>query len=236
MTEHELQFLLRELTTPQDYDGQIVGRLEFEEHEALFVPLPPAVETDLVEDLSDKGIRELYAFQRACYDGASDGYNVTVVSPTASGKSLAFQLPVLNHLLQHPGATALFLYPTKALIENQLAKLKDMERCMRRIKTAVYDGDTDPDARRQLRKYGRLLLSNPDSLHYSILPYHESWSRFLRGLAFVVVDEGHYYHGVLGSHMALVLRRLRRLANFYGAHPVFIVASATTNRAHFPPS
>jgi DEAD/DEAH box helicase domain-containing protein len=227
MTEHELQFLLRELTTSQDYDGQIVGRLEFEEHEALFVPLPPAVETDLVEDLSDKGIRELYAFQRACYDGASDGYNVTVVSPTASGKSLAFQLPVLNHLLQHPGATALFLYPTKALIENQLAKLKDMERCMRRIKTAVYDGDTDPDARRQLRKYGRLLLSNPDSLHYSILPYHESWSRFLRGLAFVVVDEGHYYHGVLGSHMALVLRRLRRLANFYGAHPVFIVASAT---------
>ena len=227
MTEHELQFLLRELTTSQDYDGQIIGRLDFDEHDAVFAPLPADVDTDVVQDLSDKGIRELYEFQRACYDGASDGYNVTVVSPTASGKSLAFQLPVLNHLLQHPGATALLLYPTKALIEDQLSKLKGMERCMTRINTAVYDGDTDPDARRQLRKYGRLLLSNPDSLHYSILPYHESWSRFLRGLAFVVVDEGHYYHGVLGSHMALVLRRLRRLANFYGAHPVFIVASAT---------
>ncbi len=227
MTEHELQFLLRELTASQDYDGQIIGRLDFQAHEAQYVPLPPALDTDLVEDLSDNGIRELYAFQRTCYDGASDGYNVTVVSPTASGKSLAFQLPVLNHLLQHPGATALFLYPTKALIEDQLTKLKEMERCMRRINTAIYDGDTDPDTRRQLRKHARLLLSNPDSLHYSILPYHESWSRFLRGLAFVVVDEGHYYHGVLGSHMALVLRRLRRLANFYGAHPVFIIASAT---------
>jgi len=227
MTEHELQFLLRELTTSQDYDGQIVGRLDFDQHDAVVAPLPAEIDTDIVHDLSDKGIGELYEFQRACYDGASDGYNVTVVSPTASGKSLAFQLPVLNHLLQHPSATALLLYPTKALIEDQLSKLKGMERCMTRIKTAVYDGDTDPDARRQLRKYGRLLLSNPDSLHYSILPYHESWSRFLRGLAFVVVDEGHYYHGVLGSHMALVLRRLRRLANFYGAHPVFIVASAT---------
>lgn len=227
MTEHELQFLLRELTTSQDYDGQIIGRLDFEQHDAVFAQIPPEIDPDIVQDLADKGIRELYEFQRACYDGASDGYNVTVVSPTASGKSLAFQLPVLNHLLQHPGATALLLYPTKALIEDQLSKLKSMERCLPRIKTAVYDGDTDTDARRQLRKYGRLLLSNPDSLHYSILPYHESWSRFLRGLAFVVVDEGHYYHGVLGSHMALVLRRLRRLANFYGAHPVFIVASAT---------
>ncbi len=227
MTEHELQFLLHELTASQDYDGQIVGRIDFREHEARFTQLPSAIEPDLAEDLSDKGIHELYAFQSECYDAASDGYNVTVVSPTASGKSLAFQLPVLDHLLQHPGATALFLYPTKALIENQLAKLKEMGRCMRRINTAVYDGDTDPDTRRQLRKYARLLLSNPDSLHYSILPYHESWSRFLRELAFVVIDEGHYYHGVLGSHMALVLRRLRRLANFYGAHPVFIVASAT---------
>jgi DEAD/DEAH box helicase domain-containing protein len=227
MTEHELQFLLRELTTSQDYDGQIVSRLDFEAREASFAPLPPAVDPDLSADLADKGIRELYAFQRVCFDRACDGYNVTVVSPTASGKSLAFQLPVLDHLLKHPGATALFLYPTKALIEDQLAKLREMERCMARINTAVYDGDTDPDARRQLRKFGRLILSNPDSLHYSILPHHESWSRFMRGLAFIVVDEGHYYHGVLGSHMALLLRRLRRLANFYGAHPVFFVTSAT---------
>ena len=227
MTEHELQFLLRELTTSQDYDGQIVGRLNFDALEATLAPLPPTVDPDLAADLADKGIRELYTFQRACFDRAEGGYNVTVVSPTASGKSLAFQLPVLDHLLKHPGATAMFLYPTKALIEDQLAKLKEMERCMGRINTAVYDGDTDPDSRRQLRKFGRLILSNHDSLHYSILPYHESWSRLMRGLAFVVVDEGHYYHGVLGSHMALLLRRLRRLANFYGAHPVFFVMSAT---------
>ncbi|HEY5000568.1 MAG TPA: DEAD/DEAH box helicase, partial [Candidatus Cryosericum sp.] len=148
MTEHELQFLLRELTTSQDYDGQIVGRLDFEAREATLAPLPPAVDPDLSADLADKGIQELYAFQRACFDSAEGGYNVTVVSPTASGKSLAFQLPVLDHLLKHPGATALFLYPTKALIEDQLAKLRDMQRCMDRINTAVYDGDTDPDARR----------------------------------------------------------------------------------------
>ncbi len=226
MTEHELQFLLRELTTAQDYDGQIVSRLDFEAREATLAPLP-AIDADLQADLAEKGIDELYAFQRACFDSAQDGYNVTVVSPTASGKSLAFQLPVLDHLLRHPGATALFLYPTKALIEDQLAKLREMERCMGRINTAVYDGDTDVGARHQLRKYGRLILSNPDSLHFSILPYHESWSRFMRELAFIVIDEGHYYHGVLGSHMALLLRRLRRLANFYGAHPVFIVTSAT---------
>jgi len=226
MTEHELQFLLRELTTAQDYDGQIVSRLDFEAREATLAPLP-AIDADLKADLAEKGIDELYAFQRACFDSAQDGYNVTVVSPTASGKSLAFQLPVLDHLLRHPGATALFLYPTKALIEDQLTKLREMERCMGRINTAVYDGDTDVGARHQLRKYGRLILSNPDSLHFSILPYHESWSRFMRELAFIVIDEGHYYHGVLGSHMALLLRRLRRLANFYGAHPVFIVTSAT---------
>ena len=230
MTEHELQFLLRELTTSQDYDEQIVGQLDFAAREAELVPLPDALDADLLSDLTDIGIESLYAFQRACFDGAHDGYNVTVVSPTASGKSLAFQLPVLNHLLEHPGSTALFLYPTKALIEDQLAKLKEMEHCMSRINTAVYDGDTDLGARRQLRKYGRLILSNPDSLHFSILPYHESWSRFMRGLAFVVVDEGHYYHGVLGSHMALLLRRLRRIANFYGAHPVFIVTSATIDQ------
>ncbi len=227
MTEHELQFLLGQLTASREYDHQIAGRIEFREHEASLTPFPSDLDPDLVLDLSDKGITQLYAFQRACYDVACDGRNVTVVSPTASGKSLAFQLPLLNHLLKHASATALLLYPTKALIEDQRMKLKQMERCVKRVNTAVYDGDTDPDTRRQLRKYGRLLLSNPDTLHFSMLPHHQDWSRFLRGLAYVVVDEGHYYHGVLGSHMALLLRRLRRLANFYGAYPVFIVASAT---------
>lgn len=227
MTEHELRFLLGQLTASREYDHQIAGRIEFREHEASLTQLPPDLDPDLVLDLSDKEITQLYAFQRACYDVACDGRNVTVVSPTASGKSLAFQLPLLNHLLKHASATALLLYPTKALIEDQHTKLKQMERCLKRVNTAVYDGDTDPDTRRQLRKYGRLLLSNPDTLHFSMLPHHQDWSRFLRGLAYVVVDEGHYYHGVLGSHMALLLRRLRRLANFYGAYPVFIVASAT---------
>ncbi len=227
MTEHELQFLLHELTASPEYDGQIVGRIDFDAHNAQYAPLPDNIDPDLAADLADHGVTDLYTFQRTCYDTVAEGYNATVVSPTASGKSLAFQLPVLNHLLIHRGATALFLYPTKALIEDQLGKLQEMERCMKRVNTAVYDGDTDQDGRRQLRKFGRLLLSNPDSLHYSMLPYHENWSRFLRGLAFVVIDEGHYYHGVLGSHMALVIRRLRRLANFYGAHPTFIITSAT---------
>ena len=227
MTRHELQFLLQELKASPDYDGQIVGQLDFEPKEAQFAPVPEGIADDLALDLKDVGIHDLYAFQRACYEVASDGYNVTIVSPTASGKSLAFQLPVLDHLLKHPSATALFLYPTKALIEDQSLKLSEFERCMQRIRTAVYDGDTELDARSQLRRHGRLLLSNPDTLHYSMLPHHENWSRFMRGLAFVVIDEGHYYHGVLGSHVALVLRRLRRVANLYGVHPVFIVASAT---------
>lgn len=227
MTEHELQFILHAWGSAADYDGQIIGKLEFDAHEAQYAPLPEDLDAALVQDLAEHGISQLYTFQRSCYDTVNDGYNATVVSPTASGKSLSFQLPVLNKLLAHPGATALFLYPTKALIEDQLTKLQSLKRCMERINTAVYDGDTDQDARRRLRRFGRLLLSNPDTLHYSMLPYHESWSRFFRGLAFVVIDEGHYYHGVLGSHMALVIRRLRRLANFYGAHPVFIMTSAT---------
>ncbi len=172
------------------------------------------------------GIR-LYTHQCATIEHLRAGENVIVTTPTASGKTLAFLLPVFERLAGDPGATALFLYPTKALANDQVKVVRELERVSGiRVDAAIYDGDTPGGKRPAIREHSRVILSNPHELH-QVLPWHVKWSRIFRNLRFVVVDEAHRYRGVAGSHMAMLLRRLARIAGHYGARPQFVLSSAT---------
>ncbi len=177
----------------------------------LGAPLPPP----LISALQGLEICDLYSHQVRCIEEARAGNHVAVVTSTASGKTLAYTLPVLEALLEDPKATALFLFPTKALAQDQLRGLLRLGELApsigARLRTGVYDGDTPQHTRRKLRDEGNAILSNPDMLHAGILPYHPKWSRILAHLKFVVVDEVHAYRGIFGSHVANVLRRLRRV-------------------------
>jgi len=191
-------------------------------------PLPSDLAPGLLAALHARGIDALYSHQRLAVDAARRGDHVVVSTPTASGKSLCFHLPVLDALAADPGATALYLYPTKALSRDQeFGLLEMMKDAGLALPASVFDGDTPGDARRAARERSRIVLTNPDMLHAGILPSHARWSAFFRGLRFVVLDELHTYRGVFGSHMAHVIARLRRIARFHGSNPVFVAATAT---------
>jgi DEAD/DEAH box helicase domain-containing protein len=189
------------------------------------VDWPGWVPSDLTAALDSKGIDRPWEHQARAADIAHGGGNVVIATGTASGKSLAYQLPVLTALATDPHACALYLSPTKALAADQLQSLISLR--LPGCRAVCYDGDTSLDARSWAQAQGRLLLTNPDMLHLGILPHHARWARVLRNLRYVVVDECHSYRGVFGSHVALVLRRLTRLAERYGSRPVFVLASAT---------
>src|SRR4051812_13795637 len=193
--------------------------------EARTAPFPEALHPKVRAALEVQGVHELYAHQRAAWDAAARGEHVAVITGTASGKSLAFNLPVLDALAAEPKKRALYLYPTKALAQDQLRSLTDLH--VPKVRAAIYDGDTEAERRWQIRKWSNLVLSNPDMLHVGVLPHHDRWGDVLSNLAYVVVDEAHVYRGVFGSHVGNVLRRLRRLARVYGADPQFLFASAT---------
>ena len=188
------------------------------------VPLPPLPDL-LPAALTRRGIHALYSHQSAAFEAARRGGNVVLATGTASGKTLAYNLPVIAALLENPQARALYLFPTKALTQDQLSNLQTFQPA--NIQAAIYDGDTPQSRRAQIRKTANILLTNPDMLHTGILPHHANWEEFFRNLKFVVVDELHTYRGVFGSHVANVIRRLKRVAAFHGAHPQFILASAT---------
>ena len=171
------------------------------------------------------GVPALYAHQRAAWDAAARGEHLVVTTGTASGKTLAFNLPVLDALAREPKNRALYLYPTKALAQDQFRTLAGYG--IPRLRPAIYDGDTPAEQRWQIRRFANVILSNPDMLHVGVLPHHDRWGDVLANLRFVVVDEAHVYRGVFGSHVGNVLRRLRRLARIYGADPLFLLASAT---------
>ncbi len=208
---------------------------------ASFTDIPFAIHPALGAALRTRGIRALYTHQSAAYDQVKKGNNVVVVTGTASGKTLCYNLPVLDALLRDKDATALYLFPTKALSQDQFAVLKDLlaqissqagggnqpDVPAEAVKSAIYDGDTPTSSRPSIRSQARLILTNPDMLHTGILPHHTGWAQFFRGLRFVVIDEVHTYRGVFGSHVANVIRRLKRIAKFYGASPQFILTSAT---------
>ena len=190
-------------------------------HGRLATPLPDRE----VERLRAAGIEQLYRHQSRAIDTIRQGNHTALVAGTASGKSLAYQLPVLEAMDADAGATALLLFPTKALARDQLRSIDNLSGLS--VESGAYDGDTDPTERVRIRDRARIVVTNPDMLHYGLLPHHLRWRRILANLQFVVVDELHAFRGVFGSHVAQVLRRLRRLAAHYGADPVFVFTSAT---------
>jgi DEAD/DEAH box helicase domain-containing protein len=193
-----------------------------------FAPVPPGLHPVVSQALAARGIRCLYSHQAEAWDLCQQGENVVVVTGTASGKTLCYNLPVLDVLLRDPGARALYLFPTKALSQDQRDELASFFPAgATAVPVATYDGDTPAQARSAIRGHARVLISNPDMLHTGILPHHTLWAAFLRDLRYVVIDEMHAYRGVFGSHVANVLRRLRRICAFYGSAPQFILTSAT---------
>ena len=199
---------------------------------AEYVPWPEGVDPRLVGALAQRGIQQPYVHQARAIAAALAGENVVVITGTASGKTLCYNVPVLTRLLAEPEARALYLFPTKALTHDQASALVEMVGATGvALPVHTYDGDTDSGARPLVRQRARVLLSNPDMLHLGILPHHTKWAAFLRGLRYVVLDELHTYRGVFGSHMANVLRRLQRVCRFYGSDPRFIACSATIANA-----
>jgi len=206
-------------------DGRLVGEAFEHARAARLAPLPPELHPMLAEALRGAGIEALYEHQAQALAAAWEGPTI-VTTGTASGKSLCFNLPALDTLLRDPKARALYLYPTKALAQDQ-ARAIDALGLQARVRPAIYDGDTPREARGDIRRRANLILTNPDMLHLGILPNHAAWSTLFANLAVVVVDEAHIYRGVFGSHVANVLRRLRRIAAAYGTEPRFLLASAT---------
>ena len=206
-------------------DGeQVVARSRLGARQARLEPVPETLHPELREALSRAGIDQLYAHQAETLESAYMGDTI-VTTGTASGKSLAFNLPVLDTLSNDRQARALYLYPTKALAQDQARALHALK--LPHLRPAIYDGDTPKEERPAIRRRSNLILTNPDMLHVGVLPNHQAWGDFLANLAWIVVDEAHTYRGVFGSHVANVLRRLRRLALAYGTEPRFVLASAT---------
>jgi DEAD/DEAH box helicase domain-containing protein len=197
---------------------------------ARYAEFPAGLDARLVAALRERDTAPLYLHQAAAVKAALAGENVVVVTGTASGKTLCYNLPVLQSLLGDPQARALYLFPTKALSQDQAAALSGLLQACRgedQVPVRTYDGDTPPAQRRSLRQLARILITNPDMLHTGILPHHPRWTDFLGNLRWVVIDELHVYRGVFGSNVANVIRRLRRLCRFYGSEPAFILTSAT---------
>jgi DEAD/DEAH box helicase domain-containing protein len=190
--------------------------------DARVAPLPDDLHPQLREILPFDG---LYEHQREAWDAAARGEHLILATGTASGKSLAFNLPVLDAIAREPKSRALYLYPTKALAQDQARALRELREL--NVRAAIYDGDTPGERRWQIRRWANVILTNPDMLHVGVLPHHDRWADVLHNLRYIVVDEAHVYRGVFGSHVANVLRRLRRLAGVYGAEPQLLFASAT---------
>ena len=188
-------------------------------------PLPDDLDPRVASALIATGVTSLYGHQAEAWESARRGENVVVTTGTASGKSLAFNLPVLDAIARDPKTRALYLYPTKALAQDQARSLAELR--LKGLKPAIYDGDTPGERRWQIRKWSNVVLTNPDMLHVGVLPHHDRWGDVLANLRYVVVDEAHVYRGVFGSHVGNVLRRLRRLARIYDAAPQFLLATAT---------
>ncbi len=195
---------------------------------AAYAPFPEELDARLHTLLEKRGIHQLYTHQAHAVREVMAGRDIVVVTPTASGKTMCYNLPVLNAILRNPDARALYLFPTKALSADQVSELYELiELAGLDIKTYTYDGDTPAAARKAVRQAGHIVVTNPDMLHSGILPHHTTWVKLFENLRYIVIDEIHTYRGVFGSNLANVLRRLLRLCEFYGSHPQFILCSAT---------
>src|SRR3954447_1667594 len=214
-------------TARRDPDSSVRAIHHQPPSEGVYADLP-AINERLRLALEKRGISRLYSHQADAFTRIGAGKNVVIVTPTASGKTLCYNLPVLDLLLRDDAARAMYLFPTKALAEDQLHEFHEtVEEMGAGIRAFTYDGDTPQDARKAIRQKANVVLTNPDMLHSGILPHHTKWARLFENLRYIVIDELHYYRGVYGSHLANVLRRLRRICEFYGSSPQFICCSAT---------
>ena len=206
-------------------DGVVTAVRRLPPVEARYAPFPDSIDPRLQAALERRGITQLYSHQAEALAHVAAGRNIVVTTPTASGKTLCYNLPVLDAVLRDPASRALYLFPTKALAQDQMAELHELVRRARAksVRDAIgvhtYDGDTPADARRTIRTRAHVVLSNPDMLHSGILPHHPRWAKLFENLRFIVIDELHAYRGVFGSHLCNVLRRLRRIARHYGSDP-----------------
>ncbi len=220
---------IRYLQSLPDYAGQVAHIEHIPSREAFTDYLDAPLSPELQARLDRKGFTSLYTHQAEAINQSLKGNNVMVATSSASGKSLCYNVSVLETLLNSVDGRALYLFPTKALAQDQLRVLREMftPSPFRTLEFSTFDGDTDYSERNDIRKRSRVILTNPDMLHVGILPNHSSWTRLLRNLKYVVIDEAHSYRGVFGSHVAGVIRRLRRVCQFYGSEPRFILCSAT---------
>ena len=220
--------LAESLRRDQGFMENVVRWEELPAREARYGDFPPELDPRLLPVLRQRGITRLYSHQAQSIAATLRGEDVVVVTPTASGKTMCYNLPVLSSILRNPDARALYLFPTKALSADQVSELYELIQAMGvDIKTYTYDGDTPGAARRAVRQAGHIVVTNPDMLHSGILPHHTKWVKLFENLRYIVIDEIHTYRGVFGSNLANVLRRLMRLCAFYGSQPQFILCSAT---------
>lgn len=224
----ELSTLLEELKNDSSFNDSVTRWEHIPAQAGDFRPLPDELAPELAEALRARGIEQLYSHQAEAWTHITSGRHTTIVTPTASGKTLCYNLPVLHRALHDPATRALYLFPTKALSQDQQSELNgSVEYGKLPVKIATYDGDTPTSVRAAARTTGQIIISNPDMLHSGVLPNHPKWITFLKNLRFVVIDEVHTYRGVFGSHLTNLVRRLKRICRFYGADPVFICCSAT---------
>jgi DEAD/DEAH box helicase domain-containing protein len=222
----------RDVDRPDTPDLHVTAVRRLPAVSAQFAPFPAALDPRLVGALASRGVDQLYTHQAEAIEHALAGRHTVVITPTASGKTLCYNAPVLDAILKDSSSRALYLFPTKALAQDQLAELQAMCETIdastsEKIGVFTYDGDTPQDARRTIRSRAQLVLSNPDMVHSGILPHHPRWAKLFENLRYVIIDELHAYRGVFGSHLCNVLRRLRRICAHYGSHPVFLCSSAT---------
>jgi DEAD/DEAH box helicase domain-containing protein len=209
------------------YGARITGELVVPARQGQYVALPEDLDARLVTALAARGVQRLYTHQGTAWESVQAGKHTVIVTPTASGKTLCYNLPVLQTALRNQ-ARALYMFPTKALAQDQVAELMALnEAGALGVRAFTFDGDTPGDARKAVRTRGDIVVTNPDMLHQGILPHHTKWAQFFESLRYVVIDEMHSYRGVFGSHVANVLRRLQRICRFYGSDPLFILCSAT---------
>ncbi len=228
MQRRDLPRVLEDLENAKFFSPCLTARVCLPPRDGEFSEAPAGLSDGLRNALRLKGITRLYAHQAEAFERARAGENVIVVTPTASGKTLCYNLPVLNAIEGDRNSRALYLFPTKALAQDQLAEFEGLAAGLtERVKAYTYDGDTPGDIRRAIRKKAHVVITNPDMLHAGILPHHTKWNEFFRNLSFIVIDETHTYRGVFGSHMVNVMRRLHRVCRHYGSRPQFICCSAT---------
>ncbi|HDP67801.1 MAG TPA: DEAD/DEAH box helicase [Candidatus Marinimicrobia bacterium] len=219
---------IEQLLSDKKLQKSIIHIHKIEGNAGSFAPFPADLLPEIKAVLKQRGITQLYSHQAEAWRHAAERRNFTVVTPTASGKTLCYNLPVLQEMIQNPGSKALYLFPTKALSQDQMNEVHDFITLLEKdIKVFTFDGDTPANARQAIRKQGNIIVTNPDMLHQGIMPHHTKWMQFFQNLKFVVIDEMHIYRGVFGSHFTNVIRRLKRLCEFYRSEPLCILCSAT---------